>query len=148
MTPLDLTQRPPRPLRAELDGIAYLPRAIDKARASLPGGDLGVYLIMSDEVVTMSAMFYRKMGTTADEFAGVVASAEDDHAVAAWLRARVEPEQIDGWHKRLFGIHLSDIPEPALARVLERHPAGRTMPASTLLVDVIEADDAEMFTAT
>ena len=148
MTPLDLTQRPPRSFRAELDGIAYLPRAIDKTRADLPGGNLGAYLILSDEVVTMSAMFYRKMGITHEEFAAAVASAESDDDVAAWLRARVDATQVDGWHARLFGIHLSDIPEATLARVLERHPAGKTMPTSTLLVDVIDADDAEMFAGT
>jgi Domain of unknown function (DUF5069) len=148
MTPLDLTQRPPRPFRAELDGIAYLPRAIDKTRAELPGGNLGAYLILSDEVVTMSAMFYRKMGITHEEFTAAVASAETDDDVAAWLRARIEAAQVVGWHARLFGIHLSDIPSPTRERVLERHPVGKTMPDSALLADVIDADDAEMFAGT
>ncbi len=145
MTPLDLTQGPPRSFRAELDGIAYLPRAIDKTRAELPGGNLGAYLILSDEVVTMSAMFYRKMGVTHEEFAAAVASADSEDDVAAWLRARIEPAQVDGWHARLFGIRLADIPAPTRERVLERHPVGKTMPDSALLVDVIDGDDAEMF---
>jgi len=33
--PLDLTKQPPRSAREELDGSAYLPRAIDKIRAAI-----------------------------------------------------------------------------------------------------------------
>jgi hypothetical protein len=41
MTPLNLTVHPPRVPRAELDGLIFLPRTIDKVRATLPGGDIG-----------------------------------------------------------------------------------------------------------
>jgi hypothetical protein len=145
MTPLDLTQAPPRPCRAELDGITYLPRAIDKTRASLPGGKLGEYVILMDDIATVSALFYRKMKMSHDEFAAAVAGAGSEDEVAAWLRQRVDQTQIDRWHAQIFAIKVGDIPNPEQERVFERHPGARTMPGETLLIDVLDNDDAEMF---
>ncbi|MBV9971796.1 MAG: DUF5069 domain-containing protein, partial [Candidatus Eremiobacteraeota bacterium] len=45
MEPLDLSKRPPRSPKLELDGLTMLPRTIDKIRATLPGGNLGPYRI-------------------------------------------------------------------------------------------------------
>ena len=45
MEPLDLSKQPPRPPRAEADGIIFLPRSIDKARAYLDGGNRNGYNI-------------------------------------------------------------------------------------------------------
>ena len=45
MNPMDLSNKPPRKPRAELAGIVFLPRSIDKACATLPGGDPGPYNI-------------------------------------------------------------------------------------------------------
>ncbi len=45
MEPLDLSQRHPRRTREELAGVVFLPRSIDKFRASLPGGNLSGYSI-------------------------------------------------------------------------------------------------------
>ena len=145
MTPLDLSQGPPRSCRAELDGIAYLPRAIDKTRAELPGGNLGPYLILMDGIVTMSGLFYRRMGITHDEFAAAVREAATDDDIAAWLRPRIDDEKIAKWHKQLLAIRVCDIPSPAKEVVLDNHPIAKTMPDETYLVDVFDADDAELF---
>jgi hypothetical protein len=45
MEPLDLSKGRPRATRAELAGITFLPRSIDKFRAALPGGNLAGYTI-------------------------------------------------------------------------------------------------------
>ena len=145
MTPLDLTQQPPRSGRAELDGIAYLPRAIDKTRAELPGGNLGRYIILRSDIVTVSGLFYRRMGITHDEFAAAVRDAQTEDDVAAWLRPRIDEEKIAKWHRQLLEIRLCDIPSPAKEAVLDNHPVAKTMPDTTYLVDVFDADDAELF---
>jgi hypothetical protein len=144
MTPLDLTQRPPRSPRAELDGIAFLPRAIDKCRAELPGGKLGSYLNLDPEIVTWSSLFYRRMGITHDEFVAVVAAADSEDEIVAWLRARIDDAKLAKWHALLLGTRLCDIPEEVRARVRERHPVAATMPETALMCDIFEADDAQL----
>ncbi|GAC1580322.1 MAG: hypothetical protein NVS3B7_14830 [Candidatus Elarobacter sp.] len=145
MTPLDLTQRPPRSARVELDGIAYVPRAIDKVRASFPGGNLGEYFILLDTIPTMSAIFYRRMGITHDEFAAAVRDAATEEDVAAWLRPRIDDENIAKWHKQLLDVRICDIKSPARETVLANHPGGAGLPDTAYLVDVFDADDAALF---
>lgn len=145
MTPLDLSQRAPRSCRVELDGIAYLPRAIDKVRAVLPGGNLGPYIILHDEIVTVSALFYRRMGIAHDDFAAVIRDAQSEAEVAAWLRARIDDAKLEKWHAQLLGIRLCDIPNPTRERVLAAHPIATTLPETTFLVDIFDADDATLF---
>jgi len=149
MDPLDLTRRAPRPCREELGGIAFLPRAIDKVRASLPGGGLGVYFNNRDDAVpTVSGLFYQRMGVTHEEFTAAVASAVDDAEVLAWLRARIDDERIAKWHRQLFGVRLADVPAEDRARVIAYYPVATKVPPETLMIDIIDRDDAEMFTQT
>jgi len=144
MTPLDLTQRPPRSCRVELDGIPYLARAIDKTRAELPGGNLGSYLILHPSVTSVSALFYRRMGVTHEEFAAAVRDAATEDDVAAWLRPRIDDVKLEKWRHQLLDLRMSDIPSPAREVVVANHPVARTMPDTTFLVDVFDADDAEL----
>jgi len=144
MTPLDLTQRPPRSPRAELDGIAFLPRAIDKCRAALPGGNLGSYINLDPEIVTWSSLFYRRMGITHEEFIAVVAAADTEDEIAAWLRERIDDAKLAKWHAQLLGTRLCDIPEELRARVRARHPAAAAMPDTALMIDIFDADDAQL----
>ena len=148
MTPLDLTQHPPRSCRVELDGIAYVPRAIDKVRASLPGGNLGSYLILAEGIRTVSSLFYYRMGITHEEFTEAVRDAETEADVAAWLRPRIDDEKIAKWHKQILELRMCDIPSPAREAVYANHPGAATMPDSTHLVDVFDADDAALFAKT
>ncbi|MDQ2680312.1 MAG: DUF5069 domain-containing protein, partial [Candidatus Eremiobacteraeota bacterium] len=90
MKPLDLTRRPPRPCREELGGIAFLPRVIDKVRASLPGGKLGEYINDLDDIPTMSGLFYRRMDVSQGEFENVVSRAADEGEILAWLRKHID----------------------------------------------------------
>jgi len=148
MHSLDLTQRAPRSCREELGGIAFLPRAIDKVRASLPGGVLGVYINLDDKIPTMSGLFYRRMGVTHEEFKAEVATAADDAEVLAWLRARIDDEQIVKWHRLLFAVCLADVRAEDRSRVIAYYPPAADLPPETLMIDIIDRDDAEMFTQT
>ena len=82
MTPLDLTQAPPRSPRVELRGLCMLPRMIDIARATLPGGSLGEYQIGRG----MSGAVFNAFGLSGAEFVEMVrgASSEDDVAQRLW----------------------------------------------------------------
>lgn len=148
MTPLDLTQQPPRPCRVELDGIAYLPRAIDKVRATLPGGNLGAYLILHDGIRTVSGLFYYRMGITNEEFTEAVRNAQTDEDVAAWLRPRIDEAKIEKWHRTILDLRMCDIPSPAREAVYANHPGAASMPESTHLIDVLDTDDAVHFAKT
>ncbi|GAC1659547.1 MAG: hypothetical protein NVS4B13_04630 [Candidatus Elarobacter sp.] len=144
---MDLRRRPPRSCRVELDGIPYLGRAIDKTRAQLPGGDIGPYLIVHPEIITVSALFYRRMGITHEDFVSAVREAATEDDVAAWLRARIDDAKVEKWRRQLLELRVCDIPSPAREAVVANHPVAKTMPETTFLVDVFDADDAELFAA-
>ncbi|HEY8320532.1 MAG TPA: DUF5069 domain-containing protein [Candidatus Baltobacteraceae bacterium] len=85
----DLRVDPPRRWSVELDGVAWLPRLIDKARAA-SSGTLGGYLY--GQSPTDSGLL-KTLGIGYRSFADLVSRAPDDAAVAAALLAR-DPESI------------------------------------------------------
>jgi hypothetical protein len=80
----DLRLAPPRRWSVELDGVAWLPRLIDKARAAA-AGSLGGYLY--GQSPTDSGLL-NVLGVGYRSFAALVAQAPDDAGVAALLAAR------------------------------------------------------------
>jgi len=122
----------------------FLPRAIDKVRATLPGGNIGLYLNLAD-TPTLSLLFYRRMGITHEEFSAAVASAADDGEVVAWLRARIDEQAVEKFTRQLLAIQLGGIPPEARESVLKYYPAAATASDETPLVDLIDADDAALF---
>ncbi|GAC1309760.1 MAG: hypothetical protein NVSMB21_16720 [Vulcanimicrobiaceae bacterium] len=93
MEPLDLTLAPPRQPRAELAGIIFLPRSIDKVRATLPGGKLGAYAI-EGFTETMLRIFEISLS----DFTTAVREAASDDEVAAFVTSRVDADAIASWH--------------------------------------------------
>lgn len=79
----DLRREPPRRWNVQIDGVAWLPRLIDKTRASL-NGTLGAYLYGQSPVDTE---FLRTIGIGHRAFAQIVASAADDQGVVDGLLA-------------------------------------------------------------
>jgi hypothetical protein len=137
MTPLDLTEAPPRPPRAALDGLIFLPRSIDKVRATLPGGKLGVYAIPG-----FTAWMLDMLGVPLDDFVKAVTEAESDDDVAAFMRSRVAPEKYGEWNA--FAVKR----EPRngnRAEALEAYPWLRDRPDLIVAVDILEEDDRQMF---
>lgn len=86
----DLRQGPPRRWSVELDGVAWLPRLIDKARA-VRAGTLGAYLYGQSPT---DAGLLRTLGLGHRAFLALVGEAPDDAAVAAALTAR-DPGAMD-----------------------------------------------------
>ena len=80
----DLRREPPRRWNEELDGVAWLPRLIDKTRASFRG-TLGAYLYGQSPVDTE---VLHALGLGHRAFAEIVAAAPDDRAVVDALLRR------------------------------------------------------------
>ncbi len=77
-----------------------------------------------------------------------VASAADDAEVLAWLRARIDDERVVKWRRQFFGARLADVPTAGRSRVIAYYPVAARLPPETLMIDIIDRDDAEMFTQT
>lgn len=94
MEPLDLTGAHPRPTRAELGGIVFLPRTIDKTRASLPGGTLNGYTIPG-----FSASMLEELGISVEAFTAAVAAAKTDDDVLAFVREHAVAGGAQKWNE-------------------------------------------------
>lgn len=103
----DLRRGPPRRWSEQVSGIYWLPRLIDKARASNQGC-LGDYLYGQSP---MDHGLLRQLGLSHRRFAALVASAGDDDGViraigegdpAALERARAWSARLPGEHKMFF----------------------------------------------
>src|SRR4051794_14204930 len=88
----DLTVEQPRPMDAELDGYAWLPRMLDKARATL-AGTVGTYLFGCPVDHTCMA----RLGVTPELVLEVAARWADDHRALEELRAHGIPAAADAW---------------------------------------------------
>jgi hypothetical protein len=95
MTPLDLSIAPPRPPREELAGIIFLPRTIDKLRASLDGGNMGLY-----QLAGFSEWQCAAFNIDMAELREIVENASTDEDVALYVTAKVTPAQIEAWNAR------------------------------------------------
>ena len=93
MEPLDLSKARPRATRAELAGITFLPRSIDKFRASLPGGNLAGYTIEG-----FTGRMLENLGIAPDALQAVVASAKSDEDVASYVREHAVAGGADAWN--------------------------------------------------
>ena len=137
MESLDLRCAPPRSPRAELGGIVFLPRSIDKLRATLPGGDLGEYSIAG-----FTTKMLDQLGIGIAELTTVVAAAATDDDVAAFVSAHARAGGGDDWNAFVLNREvyngdrddaIKDIPW------LAEHPEIR------LAVDLLAHDDRRTF---
>jgi hypothetical protein len=99
---MDLTKRNPRAPREKLGGMIWLPRVIDKARASL-AGTLGEF----SYGCPMDQRFFQFMGTTPEAFLEGVRGAHDDAGVLAWLKRNCPPRSdaaVDEFNGMLCGL--------------------------------------------
>lgn len=137
MTPLDLRIAPPRVPRAAAGGVTFLPRSIDKARATLPGGDSGEYTMEG-----LTQMMLDRFGLTIPEFTAAVAAARSDDEVVAFVLERATQAQIGEWNASIAQ-RLSR--NGNRAEALVAHPWLHTRPDLTLSLDVLEEDDRQSF---
>ena len=138
MQPLDLTVAPPRSPRQLLGGLVLLARTIDKIRATLPGGNLGVYKIDG-----MSGRMLDGFGIDLDDLTRRVAAAESDDDVVHWVLVRTTPEQREAFNMQEAAKTLDHrLEDPSF---LERYPSARDLTRDATLFEMLEHDDREMF---
>ena len=140
MGPLDLTKAAPRAPREALDGLIFMPRTIDKLRASQPGGNLGDYGMSG-----FSEMVLEKIGVKADDLAAAVAQAKSDDDVAAWLREHADTGKYAEANTMLEGRVVKD--DAHRERLAAKYPVMAREPGMTSLLDMLEADDRDAFAA-
>ena len=137
MQPLDLTVAPPRAPRESLAGVVFLPRTIDKVRATLPGGALGAYNIPG-----FSEMLLEALGIELDDFRAAVADAANDEAVAAFVNASTSAGRVEKWN----ALVLARLPRNGDRNAAyEAYPWLRGRPDLVLALDVLEEDDRQHF---
>jgi hypothetical protein len=139
MVPLDLTLAAPRAPREQLADVIFLPRTIDKLRASLPGGNLGAYTIEG-----FSTMLLDALDIELDALTAVVRDADGDASVAAFVRSETTPERIAAWNAMIS----ERLPRGGdRAAALEVYPWLRDYPELPKALDVLAEDDRRHFAA-
>ncbi|MEO6785123.1 MAG: DUF5069 domain-containing protein [Chthoniobacteraceae bacterium] len=92
----DLTQRPPRSVRARLGGYALLPRMLDKCRAELAGTAGSFHYACPNDQRILGFL-----GIDADALRTEVAAGKGDGEILAWItvnqRNRYSPAEIEAW---------------------------------------------------
>ena len=92
----DLTQRPPRSVRARLGGYALLPRMLDKCRAELAGTAGSFHYACPNDQRILGFL-----GMDADALRTEVAAGKGDGELLAWItlnqRERHTPGEIEAW---------------------------------------------------
>jgi hypothetical protein len=137
MGPLDLRAAAPRAPRARLAGALFLPRSIDKVRATFPGGNLGDYAIEG-----FTEMMLEEFGITLADFTACIRDAGSDADVAAFVAARVEPGSVEAWNAFLRE-RLPARGDRAVAE--QRYPWLASRPDIILALDVLLEDDRLAF---
>jgi len=140
MEPLDLTKNPPRDPRQELDGLAMMPRTIDKLRANLPGGNPGVYNFKG-----FSQMLAEAGGVSEDQLLDVVASATSDEDVAAWLRKNANRTGLEEYSNKILNRKVADVKARDPEGFAQRYPVSKDRTDIEYMVDMLAADDEDIF---
>jgi hypothetical protein len=139
MEPLNLTKAPPRSPWQQLNGLYMMARTVDKLRATLPGGDLGVYRIAG-----FSQRLLDHLGIAEDDLRAVVALATSEDEIAAWLRKHTDPARYEAINSALAKRKIADVEDQQAFRTT-RYPVAKDLPDETLIFDVLERDDAAIF---
>ena len=130
MEPLDLSKTHPRTTRAELAGITFLPRSIDKFRASLPGGNLAGYTIEG-----FTGRMLESLGISPEALRATVAEAKSDEDVAHYVRDHAVAGGAEAWNQWVLNreVYLGD-----RAAAVEENPWLAEHPEITLSLDFLQ----------
>jgi Domain of unknown function (DUF5069) len=141
-TSKDLTKISPRSPRDRLAGYALMARMIDKGRASIEG-NAGEY----HYACPLDQMLFEFKGVKDDEVKKLLGSGATDDEVVTWFNSHGTPktsEEIQAWSAGVEGYRPSDDPEKKDWFAGECAKLN-LKPASSTLVDYLEADDGASF---
>src|SRR5258708_39964292 len=98
----DLTHRPPRSPRVRLGGYVFLPRILDKGRASVDN-KIGEYRYGAK---SMDRHFFNFVGLEPDALKNEIAKGGGDLELLTWLQANAkhqrQPWEIAAWSEYFF----------------------------------------------
>jgi hypothetical protein len=134
----DLREHPPRPAHAELGGIVFLARTVDKTRAKIQG-TLGPYKILPG----ISGYVFEWLGLTEDQFTEVVRAATSDADVVTWLHANTDTSKYAGLNDMLLNRKIRDADHRA--QVLPAYPILADHPDLWNWFAIFDLDDAWMY---
>jgi hypothetical protein len=141
MEPLDLRVGPPRGPRVRLAGIVYSARAVDKLRASLPGGQLNAYFPFTG----FSELWAYYTGIDLHELQGVVRDAVSEDAIERWIAERtahVDKEKINAKMERF---PVSRTPDHLRALFDDTYPEELRANPDIPIFELLERDDARLY---
>ncbi|HZZ00002.1 MAG TPA: DUF5069 domain-containing protein [Candidatus Baltobacteraceae bacterium] len=140
MEALDLTQKAPRGPREQLGDLDLLmmARTVDKIRATLPGGNIGPYQISG-----FSSSLLNALEIPEADLRAVIAKASDESEIVRWIRGRTAPSTYAEYNEKLAGRTIAD--RIGDERWAARYPIAKTLPPETPLIDMLAADDDDMF---
>jgi hypothetical protein len=96
ISPIDLTQRPPRSVRVRLGGYALLPRMLDKCRAELAGRAGSFHFACPND-----QRILQFLGIDSDALKVEVAKGGGDGEILRWIRAtqrnKHSSAEIEAW---------------------------------------------------
>jgi len=122
---------------ADLD-LLMMARTIDKLRATLPGGNLGSYQIQG-----FSGHLLKQLGIDEQALRDVVARAASDQEMADWIRQNSDPARYEPLNAKFLEMTIAD--RLGDAEWMARYPIANSLPPETPRLDLLVADDAEMF---
>ena len=138
MKHLNLTRTPPRSPQEKLGGLLMLARTIDKLRASLPGGDLGVY-----QMAGFSARLLTELGIEEDALRESVINAETEAEVVAYVHAHSDASKYPAINESFAKLRIADrLDNEAF---VEKYPIVKKLPPETSLLEMLEYDDCDAF---
>lgn len=115
-----------------------LARTIDKIRADLPGGNLGVYRIQG-----FSQRLLDSLGIVKDDLRVIVALAATDDEVVAWVRKHSDDSKYGEINAALRAPTVGErLDRPDF---VERYPIIKELPPDMTLLEMLDHDDAKMF---
>jgi hypothetical protein len=137
MDAMNLSSKPPRPPRAELAGVVFLPRSIDKVRATLPGGNPGPYNIPG-----FTQVMLERLGIGVQAFAVAVAAAASDDEVCTFVKNNTTQAKIDEWNG---WVNAREPRGGDRVAALEIYPWLGERPDLVIGLDVLDEDDKRYF---
>jgi len=138
MNAIDLSTKPPREPRAQLGGVTFLPRTIDKAQAVLPGGNIGDY-----DMEGLSVTMLGQLEIAVDAFIAAVAEAEHEADVLAYVNENTTPEKIGAWNKWISEFVAFGGDEQQIRGMFPWFDAHQQQ--SLIALDLLHADDQRVF---
>ena len=138
MTPLDLTQSPPRSPKEEFGGMCFLPRMIDVARASLNDGNIGEYQLGQG----MSGIIAKTFNFHCEDFIENVAVAQTDAEVLQPILDQVKPRLVSFLNKSLTNLTVEKVPEELRSVIISHY--GTNLSPEDKIFDLLEKDDQRL----